>query len=146
MKKQPLTLQEFENIYSKVPRFNVEVIVRTKGGIALSKRSIEPCIGQWHIPGGTVYFKETPEEAVLRVTEEELGLQVTIVKILGVISYPKLHSEGYFGWPLGVVYEVAVEGGSLRGSYQGEEVGYFDSLPANIIEDQKDFLIKHGLL
>jgi myo-inositol-1(or 4)-monophosphatase len=44
--KHPLTQQEFDSIYSKVPRLTVEVIVKdSKRGVFLTKRAIEPCKG-----------------------------------------------------------------------------------------------------
>lgn len=118
----------------------------TKEGVVLAKRSIEPCIGMWHIPGGTVYFGETPEMAVERVAMDELGVKVSINKLLGVITYPKMHADGYFGWPLGVAYEVTITDGTIRGSYQGEEVALFTSTPEMIIAEQADFLTSLGYL
>jgi len=60
----PLSQKEFDDIYSKVPRLTVEVIVKNRaGGILLTKRAIEPCKGQWHLPGGTVRFGESLLEA-----------------------------------------------------------------------------------
>lgn len=52
----PLTQQEFDDIYSKVPRLTVEIIVtNSERALLLTKRAIEPCKGQWHLPGGELY-------------------------------------------------------------------------------------------
>ena len=140
MESKPLTYEEFTNIYSKVPRVNVEVILLTEGGVVLTKRSIEPCLGQWHIPGGTIYMDEAPEDTVIRVAEEELGVQVEVIRLVGAITYPDIRKQGYFGWPVGLAYEVKLISGELRGSYQGEEVGTFEKLPDNMIKDQVKFI------
>ena len=44
----------FYKIYSLVPRLCVDIIVKDKRGVVLSKRDIPPCKGMWHIPGGTI--------------------------------------------------------------------------------------------
>lgn len=139
----PLTTQEFDEIYSKVTRLTVEVIVVTDEGIVLTKRSIQPCIGQWHIPGGTVRFGEFVADAVLRIAQEELGVGVRIVKSLGYIEYPDMLKNGYKGWPVGMAFEVVIVSGELRGSHQGEEVRCFAKIPENTILEQKMFLKDH---
>jgi len=97
MGKRRLSDKEFKEIYSKVPRLTVEVIVKgPQGGVILSLRNISPCKGLWHIPGGTVYLRETLDEAVKRVAQEELGIEVEIEKLLGYIHYPSVFEET--GW------------------------------------------------
>ena len=145
-KELPLTLDEFKTIYSKVTRLTVEVLVCTEDGIVLSKRAVEPCIGQWHIPGGTVYFGETVEAAVMRVAENETGLQVAVEEYIGHIEYPDMLKNGYYGWPIGMAYKVKVIGGELRGSDQGEEIKFFAEVPENTLHEQKVFLQKHNNL
>lgn len=143
MAKLPLTSEEFDAIYGKVTRLTVEVIVVTSTGIVLSKRSIQPCIGQWHIPGGTVRFGEFVADAVVRIAREELGVEVRIVKSLGYIEYPDMLKNGYKGWPVGMAFEVAITSGELQGSYQGEEVRCFTQIPENTIFEQRTFLNDH---
>lgn len=136
----PLTLDEFKKIYSKVTRLTVEVCIISDEGIVLTKRSIEPCIGQWHIPGGTVYFGETPEDAVHRVAMNECGVEVEIEKLVGSVAYPDMLKNGYYGWPIGLAYQVKVIGGELRGSEQGEEIAWFKNVPENTLQEQAVFL------
>lgn len=38
--------------------------------------------GYWHLPGGGVQDRETPEEAIVREMKEELGVDVTIKSML----------------------------------------------------------------
>src|SRR5690349_15119817 len=55
----PFSPVEFDAIYSRVPRLTVEIIVPDgQGAVFLTKRAIAPFAGQWHLPGGTVYFAE----------------------------------------------------------------------------------------
>lgn len=135
---------EFDAIYGKVPRLTVEVVLRTGDGIVLTKRSIEPCVGQWHIPGGTVRFGESLEQAVCRVALDELGVVVAVGGLLGYIEYPEMQAAGYNGWPVGIAFAATVTEGKIRGSGQGEEIGYFREVPDNTISEQARFL--HAIL
>jgi ADP-ribose pyrophosphatase YjhB (NUDIX family) len=141
--KHFLPPEEFNAIYGRVPRLTVEIIVRTDKGIILTKRSMEPCIGQWHIPGGTVRFAEPLHDAVKRIAQDELGVTVEIDTLLGYIEYPRMLADGYKGWPVGITFETHITEGELRGSDQGEEVGQFTTVPPNTITEQAAFLNMH---
>jgi ADP-ribose pyrophosphatase YjhB (NUDIX family) len=141
--KKPFTKEEFDAIYTRVPRLAVELIVRTPQGIILTKRSMEPRLGEWHIPGGTVFFGETLVQAVERVGEEELGVKIIVGKQLGIIEYPGMLADGYKGWPVGAAFEANIASGTPSGSDQGEEIGYFQHVPENTVPDQEKWLNEH---
>lgn len=143
--KKPLTTKQFRDIYSLVTRLTVEVIVKKEDGVILTKRSINPYKGFWHIPGGTVIYGDTVYETVRRVAQEELGIGVSIKKLLGIIHYPEEHRYRGFGWTVGVAFLTNIKSGRPRGSYQGEEVRVFEKLPKKIIKEQRDFIISKGL-
>jgi ADP-ribose pyrophosphatase YjhB (NUDIX family) len=63
-------------------------IVELNGSIVLLKRAIDPQKGKWVIPGGYVDRGEKVEDAAVRETKEECGLDVRIQDLLGVYSYP----------------------------------------------------------
>ena len=72
-----LSNEDFAYIYSKVPRFNVDLVLHAQdGGVVLIQRSIEPHIGSWHVPGGTLYKDETIQAAAIRIAKSETGLDV----------------------------------------------------------------------
>jgi len=85
--KKYIPEKEFIKIYERVPRFCVEVLVKTKDGIIITKRAIEPMNGSWHFAGGTVHLKESIKEAVRRVAKEELNLDVEIIKGVGEMEF-----------------------------------------------------------
>lgn len=136
----PLSREEFDRIYGTVPRLNVEVIIHTDDGVVLTRRDIEPCKGQWHIPGGTVRFGESLPAAVRRVARDELGVDVSVGRLLGYIEYPLMVAAGYRGWPVGIAFAATPVGGELRAGQQAEEVGCFPVVPPDTIIDQARFL------
>jgi ADP-ribose pyrophosphatase YjhB (NUDIX family) len=127
---------EFMTIYRKVPRATVEVVVKTQKGIVLTKRSIEPFKGCWHLPGGTILNGEPIEAAIARVAREEIGVEVKIIKMMGTIEY--FNDGGRH--TIGLAYLTKISKGELRGSDQGEEVAEFETIPTNSIPEQKEFL------
>ena len=56
----------------------VGAIILKDDKILLVKRGAEPGIGKWSIPGGSMEFGETMEEAVKREVKEETGLDVEV--------------------------------------------------------------------
>ena len=133
-----ISKEEFDKIYSRVPRLCVDVIINTDKGVLLSKRNIPPSNGKWHIPGGTVYFDETLEQAAKRVAKEELGFDIDIIKILGVLEYPT--KEEIFGRPVSIAFLARITSGVLKLDEQSTEIGFFKNLPENMVIDQKRFL------
>lgn len=136
----PLTKEEFDSIYERVPRLTVEVLVELAEGLVLVRRDIEPCKGQWHVPGGTVRHGEPLVEAVRRVALAELGLEVTVGALVGYIEYPKMRADGYPGWPVGIAFTATRVSGDLSGSDMGAEIACFRAVPDDIIAEQGEFL------
>ncbi|MBT4277263.1 NUDIX hydrolase [Candidatus Falkowbacteria bacterium] len=134
-----LPFEEFKNIYSRVPRLTVEVIIKTKNGILLVKRTIPPRKGLWHIPGGTVLMGEKIEDSVKRVAKNELNFEVRSKKLLGIIEY-NFSDENYFSFPIGLAYEVDIIAEIKNSKTKIDEFKYFKKIPDNTIIEQKEFL------
>jgi len=140
-KLKQLPLKEFNRVYGKVPRLCVDLVVKTKNGVILSKRDIKPSKGMWHIPGGTVLFGEKLSEAISRVAEEELGLKLEIIKLLGTTEF--LPPTSPHAHAVSIAFLTKPIAGKLRGSSQGREVRYFKQAPLNTIKEQEKFLTIH---
>lgn len=138
--KHPLSQEEFDYIFGKVPRLTVEILVNTPEGVVMTKIPQGVFKGKWNMPGGTVRFGEPLTEAVKRVAKAELGVEVKVGQRLGYIEYPELLAAGYKGWPVGMVFETKIINGSLSVSDEGEEVACFKIVPENTIESQAVFL------
>lgn len=135
----PLPKEEFDAIFSRVPRLTVEVVIaEPERGVLLSLREIEPCRGMWHLPGGTVRFGEPLVEAVARVARDELGVSVSVGELLGAIEYPSHYLNG-LDCPVGLAHRAWITDGSV----DGPSVRWFATLPGNMHEEQKAFLREH---
>lgn len=88
------------------PKVATGVVVPLDGGIVLVQRAIEPSLGLWVFPGGYVDRGESVEHAAVRETREESGLDVRLMRLLGVYSYPG-------SAVVLVVYTGEVQGGTL---------------------------------
>lgn len=56
--------------------------------LLLMRRAIEPRLGYWSPPGGFVELGESTEEGALREGEEEVGMPMAIIGLLGVYNRP----------------------------------------------------------
>lgn len=135
-----LDKKDFIEIYQKVPRFCVDLVIKSNDGILLSMRSIEPYNGMWHFPGGTVYKGEKMDEAAIRIAKKETGLEVSLVKHIGCVEYLNEKKFGRDTHSISVVIEAVPVGGKLKHDENATELKYFKELPDNFVEEQKEFL------
>jgi len=98
------------------------VVIDDEEKILLVKRSVEPYIGSWCLPGGFIELEETSEEAAIRELKEETGLTGKIKNLLGVTSS---YSSQYYS-VIVVGYLVKSYTGMLHPGDDVSEVAYFD--------------------
>ena len=140
MNKHFLTDEEFFSIYSKVPRLNVDLVIKSPEGILMVFRTIEPNKNMWHLPGGTVYKEEKIEEAAVRVAKKETGLDCTFVQCLGYMEFPKEMRSGVSIHTISIVIEMTVGGGELRHDEHAKELTFFKEVPENVITEHGAFV------
>ena len=145
--KYPLSHQEFNEIYSKVPRLTVEVLFYDEEkGVFLTERAIAPFKGVWHLPGGTVFLGESLVSAVKRVAKKEVNVDVSKCHLVGFIEYPSLHEKGQ-GYPVGMVFKVDEYSGiPVAAEDEASDGKWFSSVPEKIHGDQDTYLLSHGYL
>ncbi len=56
------------------------------GKVLMLKRTKEPFIGYWALPGGKIDIGEHPEETAVREIKEETGIDAEVVNVRGVMS------------------------------------------------------------
>lgn len=145
-RKYPLTLEEFQAIYSRVPRLTVDLVVQNERGIILTLRQKNGWEDMWHLPGGTVYFKESVEDTVHRVAQEELGIDVKIERNLGYIEYPTEEKERGYGYSISLVFLCRPKSTNFVLDDQVEKIDFFRILPTKIIREHATFIKKQKLL
>jgi len=107
------------------PKVAALTLIEWEGGILLGKRNQNPGQGRWSFPSGFVDRGEVVEEAALRETREETGLDVELTGLVGVYSAK--------GNPVVVIaYAADVRGGTLQADDDLEELRSFD--PDNLPE------------
>lgn len=144
MTKKPFTYEEFKSIYSKVPRLTVDAIIRKGDGIVLSlRREGMGWANEWHLPGGTILYKESIEESLHRIVKDETGLDVEIVKFLGYMEYPDEERERGFGYSVSLTLLCEYISGELQPNEDALDVRVFVELPENTIKIQEEFLKNH---
>ena len=140
MRNKPFTYEEFREIYSKVPRLCVDLIIKTPEGVVLSLRKLPSWFGYWHFPGGTVFYKEKITDAVKRVAAEELGIKVKIGELLGYIEYPSEEKNVGFGSSVSLAFLCFSDVVPMRPNEDSSEIKIFNYLPDKMIIDHHDFL------
>lgn len=143
----PLSQADFDSIYARVPRLCVELVMVEPGGVVLTKRSIPPGEGMWHLPGGTVRFGETLAEAARRVALDETGVSIELQHQLGVLEYV---FPDYVQRPVGVVYFAHPLSSDYRCDAYATDVRAFQvsdpilEVQGMVIEQHRAFLLTHA--
>jgi ADP-ribose pyrophosphatase YjhB (NUDIX family) len=141
--KGPLPREEFDRIFSRVPRLTVELVIASSNrGALMALRDFGPCKGLWHLPGGTVRFGEPLVEAVKRVARDELGVTVSVGEMLGYIEYPSHYNNGLDS-PVGLAFLADVVGDMPDERDLRSGCAWFSVLPDNMHEEQRKFLARH---
>ena len=81
----------------------------------------------WDIPGGMVELGESPWEGVVREVKEEVGLDVEIVRLVGVYSKKKKNDVIFS-------FLCKIRGGVISLTDEADEIAYFsvNDLPKNV--------------
>jgi len=90
-------------------------LILKDGKLLLIRRGAQPGRGKWSIPGGLVELGENVQDAMVRETKEEVGLEVEAVKLMDVFDSITLDEQGRIQYHFVVVnFLVRVVGGSLQ--------------------------------
>jgi ADP-ribose pyrophosphatase YjhB (NUDIX family) len=116
----------------------VGVLSKDDGEILLIRRAIDPGKGEWALPGGFIEEDESPQEAVLREIEEEIGIKGELAGLVGVY---RSKSELY-GAVIIIGYKITVQS---RGYCPGKEVSEIKSflknhLPPLVFSSHKEII------
>ena len=129
-----LTKEEFQKVLKQVPTTTIEVIIKTENGVLLGKRNTEPFKGMWHLTGGFIHYDEHIHDAVKRIGKRETGVDIEIVKLLGVYEYIHDDPRGHI---IGLAYIVRVAGGKIAPNSDNSDLRFFSAPPDGMIPYQR---------
>lgn len=140
-KVRPYCPQCREPIYENPVPATSLIVTDSENALLLVKRSVEPKIGYWCLPGGFIELGEAPDQAALRELKEETGLSGKIDRLLGVTS----DSSERYGTILMVGYRVKEFTGALKPGDDAAAVAYFppDHLPEIAFSSHRRFIKKY---
>jgi len=106
------------------------VLVEMNGGVVLIRRGHAPNKGKWALPAGFIEADESIEEAAIRECKEETNLDVELIDMFGVDSFP----EGSTQSGIIIFYRARPIGGSLSPGDDAAEAKIFtpETLPPDL--------------
>ena len=113
------------------------VIFLEESNVVLIRRRNPPFQGYWALPGGLCERGEPLEQALRREVEEETGLLVEPVQLIGVFSEPDRDPRGH---TVSVAFLAKPTGGQLRAGSDAAHVDTFQQVPQNIAFDHRQIL------
>jgi 8-oxo-dGTP diphosphatase len=108
----------------------VGVLVEMESGIVLVKRGEDPFAGWWALPAGYIEADESVEQAAVRECKEETGLDVELLELFGVYSFP----EGPVQSGIIIFHRARPVSGELQAGNDAQDVRVFppDGLPEKL--------------
>ncbi|MGV6820593.1 MAG: NUDIX hydrolase [Parvularcula sp.] len=106
------------------PRVGCGAAIIRDGELLLVQRLRPPEVGAWGLPGGKIDLFETSQDAVRREVAEELGISITLDRLLCVVD--QIDREGGTHWvsPVYLVTRFSGEPRNLEPDKHGG-VGWF---------------------
>lgn len=112
-------------------------LIEREGKVALVRRGVEPGRGRWSLPSGYIELDESPEEAAVRETREELGLHVEIDGLLNTFTFTNPQSQGVL-----LIYAAHTVEGALVAGDDATDAAWFgpDELPDVAFRQHREVL------
>jgi ADP-ribose pyrophosphatase YjhB (NUDIX family) len=128
-----LKFQAFGGIPDAIRPGACAIIRDARGWILFGQRSDN---GFWALPGGGLDLGESYAECCQREVREETGLEVEILRLVGIYSNPIenviRYPDGRANQSASAVFECRVIGGELQLDHESLKLEWFD--PNNLLE------------
>lgn len=108
-------------IFWNNPKPVVSILIFSNGNVLLLRRAKKPFEGHWCMPGGFIKWGETPHEALVRETKEEIGVTPKIGKIIGAYRI----DNDPRGIHIDIIYEGSIDG-KIKLSDEHDVYDFFD--------------------
>jgi mutator protein MutT len=111
-----------KRLYPDQPVVGVGALILSEDRILLLKRKNEPARGKWSIPGGVVEVGESLEDAVVRETKEETGMDVEAPRLIDVVYQVDLDADGRVKYHFVIIdYLVKITHGEPQATSDAED-------------------------
>ena len=105
--KPPLDSETFKTIVDATPLVSIDLLVRdSEHQILVGRRINRPAQGYWFVPGGRIRKNERITDAFLRLTEQELGVSLSIESARYLGLYEHFYVDSVFGDDVSTHYVV----------------------------------------
>jgi ADP-ribose pyrophosphatase YjhB (NUDIX family) len=132
----------FEFFINAIP-CNGVIIKNERGEIMLVKRKFPPMKGDWDWPGGFLDAGESVSHSVVREIKEELNVNVSVEKIIGVYE-GRYEFGGILQYVICIAVSAKIVSGEIKVSDDVEEYKFF--LPEEILRMDLAFkFIRKGI-
>ncbi len=118
------------------------VVVNEQRQILLQRRKDN---GLWSLPGGAMVIGESIARAIVREVKEESGLDVAVVRLIGIYSDPRhviAYSDGEVRQQFSICFACRAVGGELAPGDESTEVGFFDPQQLDAMDLQPSIRIR----
>jgi 8-oxo-dGTP diphosphatase len=121
---------------------------RIEPRVLLIRRGQAPLLGEWSLPGGVLECGETLRDAAVREAQEETGLVIEIVDMLGVYERVIPGDDGRVRYHYVLIdFLCRPLSGDLKAASDAAEVRWFtrEELPALKLTDDANDVVHKGL-
>lgn len=104
-----LSDSDFKKLIEIAPLISIDFIIENEQQeFLLGLRNNRPASGFYFVPGGRIYKNETFEQAVARISEKELGIQIKLADLLPMGSFEQFYNENFYDHPNTTTHYVAL--------------------------------------
>lgn len=146
LNKEMMSDKDYDFIFSKTPRVCVDLLIKTEHGILLTKRTNEPNKDLYQLTGGGVRFRESLNDAIIRICEQELGNTPKNIKFIDKLEFLNEETKGEARHSVSLVFQVKLSTSNIVLDNNSSEYLYFnnDIDSALIIPEHLEIIKKHG--
>ena len=125
----------------------VGAVIFKNDQLLLVKRRFEPEAQFWSLPGGLVEWGETVEEAIIRETREECGIEIGPIRLVDIIDFIERDERGEIRYHYVLVdFEARYLGGEVAPESDAADARWFspsELTEISLPEITRKFLQKH---
>jgi colanic acid biosynthesis protein WcaH len=90
--------ETFIDVINATPLVSIDLVIRNcMGSALLGKRVNRPAQGSWFVPGGRIRKNEKIEDAIVRISEVELGFRIPLSEAKWLGAYDHLYPDNFLG-------------------------------------------------